>query len=610
MNSKASEKQNKMTKAGLVWFFLEGSKHLFLACILATAVSSLMDMLDPQIIRATIDYAIAGEPSKLPGFVNSFVDSIGGFGYIGRHLWIMALALIAVAMVRCAAEYIGTIYRTKSAETLVKTMRDRLFDHIERLPYSWHMSNHTGDIIQRCTSDVNSVRRFVAMDMASLFSLVIYLGLSLFFMFSMNVKLTLAALIPVPIFMSYSVIRRKVLDKGFRECDENEGIVSAAVQEDLTGVRVVRAFAREAAEKERFEKINGHYTDLWVRMSGIMGRYFAAQDLMAGIQILIVMIVGAHLAVAGEMTPGEYVAFISYNAMLQHPIRRLGRMISNLSKAGVSLERLLYIMNSEEESDPEGAVEADMSGDISFEDVSFSYTGEKIILDGVSFDVKSGTTLGILGGTGSGKSTLMLLLDKMYELPEGCGSIKIGGVDIRDIKRSHLRKNIAMVLQEPYLFSRTIAENISIAREGLGIERIREASAAACLDESVEGFTNGYETFVGERGVTLSGGQKQRAAIARALTLNAPIMVFDDSLSAVDTETDAKIRAALEQRFGTATIIIISHRITTLSKADKVIVLEGGRVAESGTPDELSHAGGIYQRIYDIQYGRKEASDE
>ena len=610
MEQKTGKGQKTFTNAQLVWYFLDGSKLLFLACIAMTALSSLADMLDPQIIRATIDYAIAGKPSELPAWANALAERFGGFAYIGQHLWIMALALMAVALVRVSAEFAGTVLRTKAAETLVKTMRDRLFAHIGRLPYAWHSENHTGDIIQRCTSDVNAVRRFVAMDMASMFSLVIYLGLSLYFMLTMNVRLTLAAVAPLPFFITYAVLRRKTLEKGYRECDENEGLVSATVQEDLSGVRVVRAFAREAEERRRFEERNEHYTGLWVRMSGIMGRFFAMQDMMSGAQILIVMIVGARMAVAGSITPGDYVAFISYNALLQHPIRRLGRMISNLSKAGVSLGRLAYIMNSPEETDVPGAGEADMRGDIVFDGVRFSYAEGKEILSGVSFTVKAGTTVGILGGTGSGKSTLMLLLDRMYELPVGYGTISIGGVDIRNIRAEYLRRNIAMVLQEPYLFSRSIAENIGIAREGLSLEKIREASAAACLDESVEGFPKGYDTFVGERGVTLSGGQQQRAAIARALTLDAPIMVFDDSLSAVDTETDAKIRAALESRFGTATIIIISHRITTLSKADQVIVLDGGRVAECGTPDELSRAGGIYQKIHDIQYGRREAGDE
>ncbi|MBQ8150785.1 MAG: ATP-binding cassette domain-containing protein, partial [Clostridia bacterium] len=218
-----------------------------------------------------------------------------------------------------------------------------------------------------------------------------------------------------------------------------------------------------------------------------------------------------------------------------------------------------------------------------------------------NFTMKAGTTLGILGGTGSGKSTMMLLLDRMYDLPAENGRITIGGVDIADMKAEHLRSHIGMVLQEPFLFSRSLKDNIGITNDALTLSDIREAAKAACLDEAIEGFTKGYDTFVGERGVTLSGGQKQRAAIARMLTQKTPIMIFDDSLSAVDTETDAKIRKALEKRFGSASIILISHRITTLSKADQIIVLDRGRIAEMGTHDELKSAGGIYQRIYEIQ---------
>ena len=282
-------------------------------------------------------------------------------------------------------------------------------------------------------------------------------------------------------------------------------------------------------------------------------------------------------------------------------------MISEMSKAGVCLDRIGHIMNEPVEQDVPGAVDAPMDGDIEFSHVSFAYEGSSEVLHDVSFTIPAGSTLGILGGTGSGKSTLMLLLDKMYTLPEGCGTITIGGTDIRGIRTEHLRRNISMVLQEPFLFSRTIHENISISSRDLTREDVKEAAKAACFDDAVESFSKGYETFVGERGVTLSGGQKQRAAIARALIANAPIMVLDDSLSAVDTETDAKVRKALEERFGSATIILISHRITTLSKADKVIVLDNGRIAEEGNPDKLRTAGGIYNRIYDIQSGLDEA---
>jgi len=276
-------------------------------------------------------------------------------------------------------------------------------------------------------------------------------------------------------------------------------------------------------------------------------------------------------------------------------------MIADMSKAGVAVDRIGYILNSEVEKDRENALTPAMNGDISFEHVNFAYEGFPEMLHDITFTMKAGTTLGILGGTGSGKSTLMFLLDRLYDLPENGGRITIGGVDIADMKREHLRRNIGIVLQEPFLFSRTLQENLSITNASLTMDDIREATQAACLDETIEGFTKGYDTFVGERGVTLSGGQKQRAAIARMLTQKTPIMIFDDSLSAVDAETDAKIRSALEARFGSASIILISHRITTLSKADKVIVLDKGRIAEMGTPDELSKAGGLYQRIFEIQ---------
>ena len=242
--------------------------------------------------------------------------------------------------------------------------------------------------------------------------------------------------------------------------------------------------------------------------------------------------------------------------------------------------------------------------------MDFAYENSPHILHDINFTMKAGTTLGILGGTGSGKSTMMLLLDRMYDLPAENGRITIGGVDIADMKAEHLRSHIGMVLQEPFLFSRSLKDNIGITDDGLTLSDIREAAKAACLDDAIEGFTKGYDTFVGERGVTLSGGQKQRAAIARMLTQNTPIMIFDDSLSAVDTETDAKIRKALEKRFGSASIILISHRITTLSKADKIIVLDRGRIAEMGTHEELKSAGGIYQRIYEIQSpSMKEVAD-
>ena len=599
----------KKQTISLLWRFLKGAKRYFLITILAAGITALADMLQPQIIRAAVDCALGGEEGDFPAFVMELVDRVGGFAYLGQHLWIMALAVLAVALVQVVSQYAFRVYNTKASETLVKTMRDQLFSHIQHLPFSWHMKNRTGDIIQRCTSDIDTTKNFLSEQLTAIFRIALLLVLSITFMLSMHPLLTLIALIPTPIIIVYSFHFHNQVHDGFEACDESEGKLSAMAQENLTGVRVVRAFGQERSEIEKFGKQNDHYTSLWEKMGKTLSRFWSVSDILSGVQIMLVVIFGAYFCIRGNLHSGEYIAFISYNSMMVWPIRQLGRMISELSKAGVSIDRVAYIMNSPVEQDAPDAVDAPMDGDICFEHVSFAYENSPEILHDIHFTMKAGTTLGILGGTGSGKSTLMLLLDKLYPLEEGCGRITIGGTDIRQIRTAHLRRNIGMVLQEPYLFSRTIAENIGIASPELDMEAIRAAAQAAALDESITSFTAGYDTMVGERGVTLSGGQKQRAAIARMLVNDTPIMIFDDSLSAVDTQTDAKIRKSIQQRFGKASVILISHRITTLSAADKIIVLDGGRIAEEGTHDELKTAGGIYQKIYEAQSGIQEVTE-
>lgn len=606
-----TEKKKKQNSGGgtipsgrLLLMFLDGSKRFFAVSMISSLVLSAIDLVNPQIIRFTVDTVIGKEKSALPGFANRIVDLIGGVPVLRERLWIIAAAITVFALLSAVFRYIQRLYNTKASETLVETVRNLLFAHIERLPFGWHMKNRTGDIIQRCTSDVDTVKEFLSEQLTAILQIVIKVVFSLAVMFSMNAKLALAATLTMPVILLYSAIFGRRIGKHFRECDENEGILSAMAQENLTGVRVVRAFGREEYERERFGKQNDHYTGLWVRLARLLSAFWGMGDFIAGTQALLIMTLGIVSCVKGGMTSGEFIAFVTYNAMLAWPIRRLGRMISEMSKAGISIDRLNYIMSSEEEKDRDGAGEPDMHGDIVFDDVSFAYEGCPELLSHISFTARAGKTVGILGGTGSGKSTLMYLLDRLYELPEdgSGGRITIGGTDIKDIKAAYLRKNIGIVLQEPYLFSRTIAENIGITRPDITMDEIREASAIACLDDTVTGFSEGYDTFVGERGVTLSGGQKQRAAIARMLTEKTPIMIFDDSLSAVDAETDAAIRAGLDRQLGGATVFLISHRTSTLMNSDLILVLDRGRIAEMGRHDELMAIdGGIYRRIYDIQ---------
>lgn len=606
-DTKNIQKQDRAKKRGngrLMLEFLHGSKLLFLAGIIVSLGVTGADMLNPQLIRFTVDNVLRQEDSTLPSYVRVIVDFLGGADTIRANLWTIAAVIVAVAFFAAIFRYLQRILNTKASETLVEHMRNMLYEKIQTLPFSWHMKNKTGDIIQRCTSDVDMVKNFLSEQLISIIRIVIQVTVSLIVMYGMDTRMALAATLSLPVILIYSAVFGRRIGSGFKDCDEAEGTLSAIAQENLTGVRVVRAFGREKYERDRFRVQNDKYEGLWVKLSKYMSMFWGMGDFISGLQVMLIITLGVLACLDGRLTAGSFIAFVTYNSMLTWPMRRLGRMISEMSKASIAVDRLSYILNSEPERDRPNAVEPDMHGDIVFDDVSFAYDGCPELLSHISLTVPAGTTLGILGGTGSGKSTLVHLLDRLYELPaDGSGGkITIGGVDIAEIRAAHLRRNIGIVLQEPYLFSRSIAENIAIANPGTGMEEIRDAARVACLDETISGFSDGYDTFVGERGVTLSGGQKQRTAIARMLTEKAPIMVFDDSLSAVDAETDAKIRAALSEKLGSSTVFLISHRTATLMSADKIIVLEHGKIIEEGTHDELLKLdGGIYRRIYDIQ---------
>lgn len=590
------------TKTELIMYFLKGCKRYFGAGLVFACLLAVLDLVNPRVIGFTVDSVIGDEVTQLPAVLQKGFEAIGGRNYLVRHIWVVAVFVIVIALLGGACRYLFQVLNSMGAEKLVQRMRELLYEHIESLPYAWHGENQTGDIIQRCTSDVETIKRFLSEQLITLVRVCLLLVLAIRFMLEIHKTLTLIAILSIPVVILYSFFFHDRIGSAFAKVDEEEGKLSTIAQENLTGVRVVRAFGREIFEKKRFEEKNEEYTHMWIYMMKLLSLFWASNDLISGLQIMLVTVCGAHFCVNGGMSAGQYIAFIAYNAMLTWPVRMLGRVISEMSKAGISVGRILYIMNAVPEMDKAQTEEGDYTGDICFEHVSFDYgnSGKKV-LDDVSFTISGGKTIGILGGTGAGKSTLVHLLDRLYELPEDKGKITISGKEISAMKSRELRKHIGMVLQEPYLFSRTLDENIRIGTDAAQRADVQEAARIACLDQTIEHFTEGYETYVGERGVTLSGGQKQRTAIAQMLIRKPEIMIFDDSLSAVDAETDSKIRAAIKQYTADATVILISHRITTLMHADQIIVLDKGKVAETGTHRELLEKEGIYRRIYDLQ---------
>lgn len=595
------QNKKKAGKAAMIFRFLKPCLPLMLTGLFFSAMITVCQAFIPQVIRISVDGVLGSDLSKIPEWVKTFLSEETIRENPGKMLTIAALAVILLAAINIAANYYSKVFAAKGSESFVKGMRDQLYDHIQKLPYSWHVKNQTGDIIQRCTSDVDVVRNFVTNQLMEVFRIIFLIVFYMVIMFSMNVKISLIAVSFFPIVILYSGYFFSKIAQHFQEADEAEGILSSVVQENLTGVRVVRAFGRESFERKRFDEKNERFAGLWIYLGKFLSLYWSIGDLITGIQILTVICMGVLFTVDGNLTVGEFIAFVSYNSSMAWPVRSLGRIISEMSKAGVSIDRIAYILDEKEEYDRPGVTKPAINKDIVFDKVNFKYEEGAAVLKDVSFTVPAGKTFAILGNTGSGKSTLVHLLNRLYDLPDGCGKITIGGVDIRDIDRQYLRSQIGMVLQEPFLYSGSIKENVGITRESSAFDDIREACEIACVDSAIDSFTDGYETIVGERGVTLSGGQKQRVAIARMLVEHTPVMIFDDSLSAVDAQTDAMIREALKKRMAGTTVILIAHRITTLMQADCIMVLEDGAVAEMGSHEQLMEHHGIYRRIYDIQ---------
>ena len=596
-------KEEKLTgrgKAKLVVRYLRPVAWLFALGLLMSLFSQVFNALIPQIVRVTVDSVLGTEKPQLPAALAGALPIETLRADPAMALVWAAGAVVLFAVLRGFAIFGQRLFLARGSEGFVKGIRDELFSHIQRLPFAWHTAHQTGEMIQRCTSDVEVVRTFVCTQLVEVIRTVILVAVYLYAMFSMNVKLSLVSLAFIPVVALSSGLFYGRIAARFKVADEAEGELTTMVQENLTGVRVVRAFGRESFELGKFNEKNDRFSELWIKLGRVLAVYWASGTLLTCLQVMVILILGVVEAVRGELTLGGFLAFVSYNSTLAWPVRSLGRVLADMSKAGVSMDRVAYILRAEEERELPGAAEAPMDGDIVFSHVSFGYEGQEVLRD-VSFTVPAGSTFAILGGTGSGKSTLVHLLDRLYDLGEGQGEITIGGRDIRLIERGYLRRNIGLVLQEPFLFSRTIRENIAAPRPGAEEAEIRRAAAIACVDEAVSEFPDGYDTLVGERGVTLSGGQKQRVAIARMLISGAPVMVFDDSLSAVDSETDAKIRAALRESLGRATVILISHRITTLMQADRILVLDNGRVDAFDTHEHLLESNAIYREIYDSQ---------
>ncbi|MDR2939894.1 MAG: ABC transporter ATP-binding protein/permease, partial [Clostridiales bacterium] len=539
------------------------------------------------------------KPVVLPKAIATLVNN-AGIGYFKQNLIVSSLIIIGICLINAVFTFIKEISASLASESSIKFLKDKLYDHMQKLPYEYLNNSQTGDLIQRCTSDVETIRKFISIQAVEIVRVIFMVITSIVIMLNINTRLTLLSVVTMPFLIVISYAFYKNVKKTFREVDIKEGELTTTLQENLTAVRVVRAFARENYEMDKFQKNNKEFKALVYKLIKHLAFFWGASDVVCLSQIAIVVFSSILMADRGLITVGTLILFITYVTMLIWPVRQLGRLLSDFGKMQVSLNRVFEVLNEEEEKEADDVVKPDLCGSIIFNNVYFKFDGDNnYLLNNISFEVKPGQTVAILGSTGSGKSTLMHLLLRLYDYSSG--SITINGTELKNIEKRYLRKNIGVVLQDPFLFSRTIKENIKMAKYGAFDSEIYDVTQLASVHNVITSFENGYDTVVGEKGVTLSGGQKQRVAIARALIKNSPVVIFDDSLSAVDTETDAQIRRGLKFWGGDKITFLISQRVNTIKNADIILVMENGLITATGNHEQLIAKEGLYKRVWGIQ---------
>uniref|UniRef100_A0A7C4KHS9 ABC transporter ATP-binding protein n=1 Tax=Anaerolinea thermolimosa TaxID=229919 RepID=A0A7C4KHS9_9CHLR len=566
-----------------LWRMMSGFRWHYLGATLSLGVSATAKTLTYILLRYFVDHYFTPEPKPVP-------------------LPVIALGFIVLAAFEGGFSFLSGRLSAQTAEGITRRLRNYLFDHIQHLPFAYHRKTQTGELIQRCTSDVDAVRRFFADQAIGVGRIILLFVINFVAILRLNATLGWVSIVVVPLVVATSAYFFRRVSKAYEAFQEQDAVLTTTLQENLTGVRVVKAFARQQYEIEKFERDNQEKFKRGKHLVRMHSLFWPASDILCGAQILVGYYVGAMMVIRDEITIGTFLAYMGLVVWIIWPMRNLGRLIVQTSTGLVSFGRVLEIIRQDREplDDGDAIPEGNLRGELVFEHVGFQYEDGGKVLEDITFSCAPGQVVALLGSTGSGKTTLVNLLPRFYDCTEG--RILLDGVDLRRYPRRYLRKQIGIVEQEPFLFSRTIAENITygVGRD-VPQEEIEAAAKAAAIHDSIMTFPNGYHTLVGEKGVTLSGGQKQRVAIARTLLKNPRILILDDSTSSVDTETEAEIREALQRLMENRTTFIIAHRIQSIMDADLILVMDQGRIVQRGTHAELVEQEGIYRQIYDIQ---------
>jgi len=591
--------KNIRKNIGFILEFMKGYRLLYLFALVSMFFSALIFNTIPWLIMQFIDSVIGTKPFAMPDFVVNFINSIGGRAWLVQNLWVCGLIIVLFAAINGLLFYFKGYLIAFVCENIGKKLRDRLYNHILKVPYAFHVNKNAGDIIQRCSSDVENFQNFISgqlIEFANSFLNIITIFL---IMFLINPVMAGLSIILIPVVFILTIVSFIKMSPIWKRFEEAEAKMITTLQENIAGVRVVKAFGAQNFEIERFEESNDNFRRALLNINKPMAIFWSLSDLITLSQYAIILISGTLFAINGTISVGTFVSFLGYAILLFWPVRHMAQMLVNMGQSLIAAERIAEILNTPVETDSPDSLCPEILGAIEFDNVSLMYEGsQNPVLKNLSFKIEKGQTIGILGSTGSGKSSIVHLLLRFYDYE---GSIKIDGNELRDIDRKWLREKISVVLQEPFLFNKTIKENILFGNQMASEEKLHSSSRITAIHDSIESFEHSYDTILGERGVTLSGGQRQRIAMARTLLRDSSILIFDDSLSAVDTETDSIIREELKKHRKDITKIYISHRITTLSNADIILVLEEGKITQKGSHSELLAEEGLYQRVCTLQ---------